>query len=66
MKRYDLFCSWDGGGPAEPEERTQGEWVRYEDVERLIAERDAAEGALRRHGYRKSCDIPRPRGYTAA
>jgi len=24
----------------------------------LVAERDAAEDALRRHGYRKSCDIP--------
>lgn len=51
LKRYDMFCSYDGGGPAEEEERANGDWVRYEDAaaellrqEALIAE---MAGALR-------------------
>ena len=37
MKRYDHFCSYDGGGPAEAEESADGEYVRYEDVAAEIA-----------------------------
>ena len=32
MKRYEHFCSYDGGGPAEPVEAPDGEWVRLEDA----------------------------------
>jgi hypothetical protein len=41
MKRYDHFCSYDGGGPADAEESPDGEFVRYGDamaeIERLRA-----------------------------
>ena len=32
LKRYDFYCSYDGGGPADEEESSEGEYVRYEDV----------------------------------
>ena len=38
LKRYDHFCSYDGGGPAEAEESADGEYVRYEDAVAEIAE----------------------------
>ena len=38
MKRYDFYCSYDGGGPAEEQEDADGGWVRYEDAARLAAE----------------------------
>ena len=37
IKRYDHFCSYDGGGPAEAVEAADGEFVRYEDVAAEIA-----------------------------
>lgn len=40
MKRYNHFCSYDGGGPAEELEDPAGDWVRYEDAVALSAERD--------------------------
>ena len=39
MKRYDHFCSYDGGGPAEEVESPDGGFVRYDnavtEIERL-------------------------------
>lgn len=32
LKRYDFYCSYDGGGPAEAEESPHGMYVLYEDV----------------------------------
>ena len=32
MKRYEHFCSYDGGGMGQPEETVDGDWVRYEDA----------------------------------
>ena len=37
MNRYDHFCSYDGGGPAEAVEAADGEFVRYEDAAAEIA-----------------------------
>jgi hypothetical protein len=37
MKRYDHVCSYDGGGPAEPHEAVDGEWVRHDEAEAAIA-----------------------------
>lgn len=36
MKRYEHFCSYDGGGPADPLETEDGEWVRYSDAVALV------------------------------
>ena len=63
MKRYEHFCSYDGGGPAEPVEAPDGEWVRLEDaagslraladeVERLRSQRLADAGFTRRPSLR--------------
>lgn len=38
MKRYEHYGSLDGGGPAEPIEESDGEWVRYEDAIAAVAE----------------------------
>ena len=42
MKRYDHFCSYDGGGPAEAAEAADGEFVKCDDaaaeIGRLTAE----------------------------
>ena len=44
MKRYEHYCSWDGGGPADPKEDTNGDWVRYDDAQvELAALRKDAE-----------------------
>ena len=37
MKRYEHYCSWDGGGPADPEEDANGDWVKYGDAQAEIA-----------------------------
>ena len=37
MKRYEHYCSWDGGGPADPEEDANGDWVRYDDAQAELA-----------------------------
>ena len=37
MKRFDLVCSLDGGGMGEPEESPEGDWVRFDDVQALLA-----------------------------
>ena len=37
MKRYEHYGALNGGGPAEPIEESDGEWVRYEDAMNAIA-----------------------------
>lgn len=37
MKRYDQFCTYDGGGPAESLESPEGVWVRHEDAQAEIS-----------------------------
>lgn len=71
MKRYDLFGSLDGGGPAEACETADGGWVRYEDAAAaLAAERERCVLAVRRlesdpayddwdHGFRAGVDAAR-------
>jgi FPC/CPF motif-containing protein YcgG len=52
MKRYDQFCTYDGGGPAESVESPEGEWVRSQDAQAEISElRKDAER------YRKIRDV---------
>ncbi len=52
MKRYDHFCSYDGGGPAEEVESPEGMFVRYDDaqaeIERLTAELVRKSAAIQR------------------
>lgn len=52
MKRYEFFCSYDGGGPADEQESEDGEFVRFADAEAAVkqARIDALEEA------RKHCD----------
>lgn len=41
MKRYEHWCSLDGGGLGQPEEKAAGDWVLYEDaVAAVAAERE--------------------------
>lgn len=55
MKRYEHFCSADGGGMGEPEETADGDWVRYEDaVAAVAAERERCAGAAWAH-YMDTC-----------
>lgn len=57
MKRYEHFCSYDGGGPAEPQEDEHGDWVRYEDAQ--------AELEQLRATLAESCDEHRSNVYEA-
>jgi hypothetical protein len=36
-KTPNLYCSLDGGGPAEPVEEADGDWVRHEDAVAAIS-----------------------------
>ena len=47
MKRFDFFCSYDGGGPADEQESPGGEFVRFSDAEAAVkqARIDALEDA---------------------
>ena len=47
MKRFDFFCSYDGGGPADEQESPGGEFVRFSDAEAAVkqARIDALEEA---------------------
>lgn len=49
MKRYNHFCSYDGGGPADVEESPDGEFVRFDDamaeIERLKAALEVSQAA---------------------
>ena len=36
LKRYEHYCSLDGGGPAEAVEEQGGEWVRFDDVVAML------------------------------
>lgn len=47
MKRYEHYCSLDGGGPAEPVEESDGDWVRYEDAAAAVAAERAESARLR-------------------
>jgi hypothetical protein len=50
MKRYEHFCSLDGGGMGQPEEDENGDWVRYEDaMAALAAERQRQRDKVRAH-----------------
>jgi len=47
MKRYNHFCGYDGGGPAEAEESPDGAFVRYDDaVAAVAAERERCAKAV--------------------
>lgn len=37
IKRYDGFCSYEGGGPADMEESADGQYVKFSDIEHLLA-----------------------------
>jgi hypothetical protein len=37
VQKYDLYCSWDGGGSPEQEESAEGLWVFAEDYDSLAA-----------------------------
>ena len=49
MKRYNMFCSYDGGGPAEEMESPEGDYVLFSDAEAAVkqAREDALDEALR-------------------
>jgi hypothetical protein len=53
VKRYEHFCSYDGGGPAVAEESLDGEFVRYADAQAEI-ERLRADAARWRTLYRRA------------
>lgn len=36
LSRYNLYCSYNGGGPADPEINTDGDYVFYEDCINLL------------------------------
>lgn len=59
MKRYEFFCSYDGGGPADEQETSDGEFVRFSDAEAAVkqARIDALEEA------KQACDVSEP-GWT--
>ena len=47
MNRYEFFCSYDGGGPADAEEAPHGEWVRFSDAEAAVKQaREDAQADL--------------------
>ena len=48
MKRYEHFCSLDGGGMGEATEVEDGGWVRYQDaLSAVAAERERCAAVLR-------------------
>lgn len=66
IERFDIGAEGGDGLQVDPE--ANGDWVRYEDVEPIIARVRELEAAIREHkaecctGYVESCDITEANG----
>ena len=55
MRRYEHYCSLDGGGPADSAEEADGAWVRYEDAMAALAQMRAVALEHMPHAYEGDC-----------